>query len=45
VSFFFFTELKRRCNKLRVGTARKPGATAIPQTKGLGALAHDPGLM
>jgi len=35
VNFSFFSEIQRRCRKTRVGSGIKPGATAVPQVKGL----------
>ena len=35
VNFSFFSEIQRRCKKLRVGSGIKPGATTVPQVKGL----------
>lgn len=35
VNFSFFSEIQRRCKKLRVGSGIKAGATTVPQVKGL----------
>ena len=35
MSFSFFSEIQRRCKKLRVGSGIKAGATTVPQVKGL----------
>jgi len=35
VNFSFFSEIQRRCRKSRVGSGIKPGASAVPQVKGL----------
>lgn len=41
VNFSFFSEIQRRCKKLRVGSGIKAGATTVPQVKGL-AFVNDP---
>lgn len=35
VNFSFFSEIQRRCKKLRIGSGIKPGATTVPQVNGL----------
>ena len=35
VNFSFFQEVGRRCNKQRIGSSIKPGATTVPQVAGL----------
>jgi len=36
VNFSFFSEIQRRCRKLRVGSGIKAGATTVPSVKSLG---------
>mmetsp|Transcript_22502 Transcript_22502/g.38473 ORF Transcript_22502/g.38473 Transcript_22502/m.38473 type:complete len:218 (+) Transcript_22502:51-704(+) len=40
INFSFFSEIQRRCKKLRAGSGIKPGATTVPQVKGLAFISN-----